>query len=307
MTYKLNHGKTINIILYKYPEQIFSSAQQKQTVTIKKQQQQPHQPQKQAPKIRKLSAIDLKTNPKIITAYSLNVDDFCKIASVNSSMMSFLKNHTWLELFGETDVQTEITKISGSLSKELDIVFPPKELIFHAFNLCDYDQLKVVILGQDPYHRRGEAHGLSFSVPVGITVPPSLKNVYAALENDTNIEPRFKRPNHGNLEHWARQGVLLLNSSLTVLEGQPNVHKSVWAQLTNLLINKIANKKNGVVFMLWGNDAKNKRTFINPKRHLILEYHHPSPMVMPNTFHKCTHFSEANKYLISNGKIPINW
>ena len=183
-------------------------------------------------------------------------------------------------------------------------IFPPPKLIFNAFNLTPVNKVKVVIIGQDPYHREGQAHGLSFSVPKNVKIPPSLINIYKELESDvgTNI------PNHGLLEGWAKQGILLLNSVLTVESGKANSHKGIgWEKFTESVISKISIKKKKVVFLLWGNYAHKKEEFINPNEHLVLKTVHPSPLSAYNGFFGCKHFSKTNKFLKQNNIGEIIW
>ena len=182
--------------------------------------------------------------------------------------------------------------------------FPPKHQIFKAFTSFDKDNLKVVILGQDPYHQKGQANGLAFSVNDHIKIPPSLKNIYKELNNDLEIDI----PLTGNLDKWAEQGVLLLNTSLTVCEGKPNCHNKIWEPITNNMIEKISLDYSNLVFILWGNHAKNKRQFIKGS-HLILEGGHPSPLnrYKDKIFFGQKFFSKTNEYLEKNGKTKINW
>lgn len=185
-----------------------------------------------------------------------------------------------------------------------DNVFPPVNEIFNAFTYCT--DPKVVIFGQDPYHGKGQAHGLSFSVREGVTVPPSLRNIYTALENDT-VE--FTRPKHGCLVKWAEQGIILLNTALTVEQKKPKSHLPIWEPFTNRLVELLSTKYDGIVFVLWGTPSKAKKSLIgNKEKHLILEYNHPSPMVRNNKFAtECTHFSQINEYLEKSGREPITW
>lgn len=184
------------------------------------------------------------------------------------------------------------------------IVFPPSKLIFNAFNLCPFDNVKVVILGQDPYHGQGQAHGLSFSVPEGIKPPPSLQNIYKEISKDLN-QP-IKDP--GDLTNWAEQGVLLLNATLTVLEGQPGSHQRLgWETFTDSVIRKVSDEKEHVVFLLWGKYAQAKESLIDENKHLILKAPHPSPFSAYTGFLGCKHFSKTNKHLISQGIEPIRW
>ena len=182
-------------------------------------------------------------------------------------------------------------------------IFPPGSQIFKAFELTPLDKLKVVILGQDPYHGPGQAHGLSFSVPEGIPAPPSLKNIFKEIESDMGV----RMSGYPNLENWARQGVLLLNAVLTVRSGEAASHSKIgWEQFTDAVISYISDNCEGVVFMLWGNFARGKRELIDASRHCVLEAAHPSPLAR-GAFFGCRHFSRANSWLIANGKSPINW
>lgn len=183
------------------------------------------------------------------------------------------------------------------------IIYPPGSLIFNAFNLTPFEEVKVVILGQDPYHNPGEAMGLCFSVPKGIRVPPSLQNIYKELREDIG----FDIPNHGDLTKWAQQGVFLLNAMLTVEQNQAGAHKNIgWQDFTDAVIHLLSAQKEGLVFMLWGNFARKKAELIDPTRHLILEAAHPSPLAK-GAFFGCRHFSKANTYLTSNGRKAIDW
>ncbi len=188
--------------------------------------------------------------------------------------------------------------------KKQHIVYPKGSLIFNAFNQTPFDAVKVVILGQDPYHGPGQAHGLCFSVPEGIPFPPSLRNILKEIREDIgkNIPP------HGNLERWARQGVLLLNATLTVRANQAGSHqKKGWENFTDTVIKKIADERENLVFMLWGRYARDKKSLIDESRHCVLEAAHPSPLSAHNGFFGCRHFSKANKYLISKNKEAIDW
>lgn len=183
------------------------------------------------------------------------------------------------------------------------IVYPRGPQIFNAFNLTPFDKVKVVILGQDPYHGPGQAHGLSFSVPEGVAIPPSLQNIYKELRTDLGIPV----PNSGNLEKWAAQGVFLLNAVLTVRAGDPASHSKIgWTTFTDAVITKLSANRNGLVFMLWGNFARGKRELIDASRHLVLEAAHPSPLAR-GAFFGSRHFSAANDYLKSRGSSPIDW
>ncbi len=183
-------------------------------------------------------------------------------------------------------------------------IFPPAKLIFNAFDLCPFDKVKVVIIGQDPYHGLGQAHGLSFSVNDDIPLPPSLKNIYQEIRSDLGIQPL----SHGNLERWAKQGVLLLNATLTVQTDLAGSHqKKGWETFTDSAIKAVANEKEHVVFLLWGNYAQQKAQYIDTTKHLILTAVHPSPLSAHRGFFGCKHFSQANQYLKEHGLEPINW
>jgi len=182
-------------------------------------------------------------------------------------------------------------------------IFPPGSLIFNAFNQTPFEELKVVILGQDPYHNPGEAMGLSFSVPPGVKVPPSLANVYKELKSSLGIPSAA----HGDLSNWAKQGVLLLNAMLTVEARLPASHQKIgWQRFTDAVIRTISEQKEGVVFLLWGNFARSKKALIDPARHVVLESAHPSPLA-GNAFQGCGHFVRTNEVLQQQGKTPINW
>ncbi len=182
-------------------------------------------------------------------------------------------------------------------------VYPPPKFVFHAFELCPFDKVKVVILGQDPYHGVGQAHGLSFSVPENVTIPPSLRNIYKEIANDVG----GTIPTHGNLEHWAEQGVLLLNATLTVRAGMAGSHQHQgWEDFTNAVIKTISDKKEHIVFILWGRYAREKKVLIDAEKHLVLESAHPSPF-SATMFFGSRPFSKANKYLKEHGETPIDW
>lgn len=182
-------------------------------------------------------------------------------------------------------------------------VYPPGPLIFNAFNKTPFDQVKVVILGQDPYHNPGEAMGLSFSVPRGIKTPPSLVNIYKEIR----AELGYEIPAHGDLSNWAEQGVLMLNAMLTVEAGKPASHQKIgWQTFTDAVIRTVSDKKEGVVFMLWGNFARSKKLLIDQSRHFVLEAAHPSPLA-GNAFQGCGHFARANEILSNQGLEPVNW
>jgi uracil-DNA glycosylase len=184
------------------------------------------------------------------------------------------------------------------------IIYPAPKSILNAFTLCPFDKVKVVILGQDPYHSAGQAHGLSFSVPDGVKSPPSLQNIYKEIKNDIGTEV----PNNGNLEHWAEQGILLLNATLTVEQGKPASHQGLgWETFTDAVIKTISDKKEQVVFLLWGNYARSKAILIDKSKHLVLEAPHPSPFSAHSGFFGCKHFSKTNTYLKERGLFEIIW
>ena len=176
--------------------------------------------------------------------------------------------------------------------------------IFNALKLTDYNDVKVVILGQDPYHGEGEAHGLAFSVKPGIAIPPSLRNIYKELNQSLGCYI----PNNGFLEKWAKQGVLLLNTALTVRKDMANSHSGKgWEILTDAIIKKLNNRPEPIVFMLWGNNAKSKSWFVDSQKHLVLTSVHPSPLSASRGFFGCNHFKKANEFLASIGENPIDW
>ncbi|WP_069864223.1 uracil-DNA glycosylase [Pseudomonas citronellolis] len=184
------------------------------------------------------------------------------------------------------------------------VIYPPGPLIFNALNSTPLDKVKVVIIGQDPYHGPGQAHGLCFSVQPGVPAPPSLQNIYKELQRDLNVPI----PNHGYLQHWAEQGVLLLNTSLTVEQARAGSHAQAgWQQFTDRVIEVVNERCDGVVFLLWGSHAQSKQKLIDPRKHLILKSAHPSPLSAYRGFLGNGHFSRTNKFLEQNGKTPIDW
>lgn len=182
--------------------------------------------------------------------------------------------------------------------------YPPARLIFHAFDACPFDRVRVVILGQDPYHEPNQAEGWAFSVPDGVRIPPSLENIYKEQQRDLGIPV----PSSGHLERWVNQGVLLLNSTLTVEAHKAGSHQGKgWEELTDAAIMALSSQREHIVFMLWGSYAQRKGQYINRRRHLVLEAPHPSPLSAYRGFIGCGHFSAANAYLIQHGQEPINW
>lgn len=188
--------------------------------------------------------------------------------------------------------------------KQKYTIFPPGKLIFNAFSLTPFDSVKVILLGQDPYHNIGQAHGLCFSVPEGIPHPKSLINIFKELHDETGMAV----PQSGNLEKWAKQGVLLLNATLTVRAHQAGSHQDKgWEQFTDAVIHAVSEKKEGVVFLLWGKYAQAKARMIDSKKHLILTTVHPSPLSAARGFFGCKHFTRTNEFLKQKGKTPIDW
>jgi len=184
------------------------------------------------------------------------------------------------------------------------VIYPPGDLIFNALNTTPFDEVKVVILGQDPYHGPGQAHGLCFSVPEGVAIPPSLVNIYKELEADLETSP----PRSGNLQHWAEQGVLLLNAVLTVERGNAGSHQGKgWERFTDRVISELNENRDGLVFMLWGNYALKKGAMIDRDRHLVLTAPHPSPLSAHRGFFGCRHFSSANEWLKKYDLVPVDW
>ena len=213
---------------------------------------------------------------------------------------------SWLEVLKDEFRQPYFIEIKKFLleDKKKYRVFPPGQLIFNAFNLTPFDKVKIVIIGQDPYHGYGQAHGLCFSVPKGVVKPPSLQNIFKELKEDLNINP----PEHGDLTGWAKQGVFLLNAILTVRENTPESHRNIgWEKFTNAAIENLSDKKEHLVFMLWGSYAQEKEKLIDNTKHLILKAAHPSPFSANRGFFGCHHFSKANQYLIANNIDPIKW
>ncbi|MBK8706336.1 MAG: uracil-DNA glycosylase [Saprospiraceae bacterium] len=213
---------------------------------------------------------------------------------------------TWKAVLADEFQQPYFQQISTFLHQQKQagkVIYPPGPLIFNAFNSTPFDKVKVVILGQDPYHNPGEAMGLSFSVPKGVRIPPSLQNIYKELHADLGLPA----PTHGDLSAWARHGVFLLNAMLTVEHNQPSSHKAIgWQFFTDAVIKKLSEQRQHLVFMLWGNFAKKKKELIDTQRHLVLEAPHPSPLA-GGGFAGCKHFSQANVYLEAHGIAPVDW
>ncbi len=210
-----------------------------------------------------------------------------------------------LETEFKKDYFIELVEFLKTEKASGQVIFPPGSLIFNAFNLTPLDQVKVVIIGQDPYHGPNQAHGLSFSVQQGIVLPPSLLNIFKEIEQDLGV--KMSRVN-GDLSRWAKQGVLLLNATLTVRANQPNSHSGIgWQRFTDAVIQQINEKKNNIVFILWGNFAKEKGNHIDENKHLVLRSPHPSPFSADKGFFGSKHFSKTNEYLSVHGIEPIDW
>ena len=212
----------------------------------------------------------------------------------------------WDELLKEDFNSESYLKLRAFLKTEYSTrtIYPSMYDIFNSMKLTSLDKLKVVLLGQDPYHNQGQAMGLSFSVPKGVDKPPSLVNMFKELKSELGIDP----PPHGDLTGWAKQGVLLLNTVLTVREHQANSHKGMgWEKFTDSIIKKISDNKEHVVFLLWDGNARSKKPLIDVKKHLILECAHPSPLSAYNGFFGCGHYLKTNEYLSSFGIEPIDW
>ena len=203
-----------------------------------------------------------------------------------------------------SDYMTQLRAFLLAEKQQGKVVYPPGAQIFNAFEHTPFDQVKVVILGQDPYHGPGQAHGLCFSVPEGVPPPPSLINIFKEISRD------FGTPmsRNGNLEHWADQGVLLLNATLTVVQGQAGAHQGKgWERFTDAVIDRLNRERDGLVFMLWGSYAQKKGVLIDRQRHLVLTAPHPSPLSAHRGFIGCGHFSRANSWLQEKGQTPIDW
>ena len=213
---------------------------------------------------------------------------------------------SWYSLLEDEFNKDYFKKIRSFIRKEYKnkTIFPPPKLIFNAFNLTPVNKVKVVIIGQDPYHGKGQAHGLAFSVPKDIKIPPSLLNIYKELKEDINKDI----PNNGFLKDWAEQGVLLLNSVFTVESGKANSHKNIgWEKFSESVITLISKKREKLVFLLWGNSAQKKEEFIYDNHHLVLKSVHPSPLSAYNGFFGCKHFSKTNNFLKKNNIKEILW
>ncbi len=223
-----------------------------------------------------------------------------KTVQIEESWHNVLKNEIQKKYF-----LSLMDKVNSAYFDATSQFFPPKSLIFNAFEYCHFDDVKVVILGQDPYYKKGQAHGLAFSVPDGIPIPPSLRNIFKEIQSN---HPAWTIPKSGNLKHWADQGVLLLNSALTVKRGKPGSHQGLgWETFTNAVIQKISEEKEHIVFLLWGAYAQEKGKNIDTTKHLLLTAAHPSPLSAHRGFFGCDHFNKANEYLKQHHIKPIDW
>lgn len=216
-------------------------------------------------------------------------------------------NATWDKFLNEEFQKPYFKELSDFLKREYrtKTIYPPKKEVFSSFYFTDMDKVKVVILGQDPYHEPGQACGMCFAVKPGVQLPPSLQNIYKEIQDDLGIPMNY---NNGYLVKWARQGVLLINSVMTVEKGRANSHAGHgWETFTNNVIEKINTLDQPVVYLLWGNNARQKKQLITNPKHLILETVHPSPLSVYRGFFGCRHFSKANEFLVKNGAEPIDW
>ncbi|MFZ3043857.1 MAG: uracil-DNA glycosylase [Minisyncoccia bacterium] len=217
---------------------------------------------------------------------------------------------SWAEhLAGEFE-KSYFEELAAFVKKEYKdgAVYPAPKNIFRAFDLCPFEKVKVVILGQDPYHGTGQANGLAFAVGSDTRVPPSLQNIFKEIKNDLNLEGQTFQERNGDLSRWAEQGVLLLNATLTVRAKSAGSHQEQgWEQFTDAVIKALSEESEGLVFMLWGNYAKAKGAHIDRSKHLVLEAPHPSPFSAASGFFGCKHFSKANDYLTAHNQTPINW
>lgn len=222
------------------------------------------------------------------------------------NLMKSLLHNDWQTILAPNFATEEFNSLATFLQIEREKynIFPPKAEVFNAFNLTDFEKTRVVILGQDPYHELHQAQGLSFSVAPGIKIPPSLRNIYQELSTDLGIQP----VEHGNLTTWGQQGVLLLNSVLTVREGQANSHRHHgWEEITDAAIKALSDKPQPVVFILWGKPAQMKQKLIDESQNLVITSPHPSPLSAYRGFFGSKPFSQTNAYLIAHGQQPIDW
>jgi uracil-DNA glycosylase len=224
------------------------------------------------------------------------------------SYCPFTLEPSWVEALGEELYQPYIAQLAAAVERErygTIPVYPPKELTFNAFSKTPFHAVKVLLLGQDPYHGPGQAHGLCFSVPPDVPQPPSLQNIFKELQSDLGIA----LPSHGCLTHWAGQGVLLLNALLSVRQGEPLSHQGKgWERFTDAVVRTLNQKKESMIYVLWGKSAQEKCRFLNiSDRHVVLTAPHPSPFSVHSGFFGCRHFSKVNQILHSQGKTPVDW
>ena len=240
-----------------------------------------------------------KTNASIKVAFVFLLKSQCMDVKMDASWKEVLKNEFTKPYFLEIVTFLKTERSAGK------IIYPPGPLIFNAFNQTPFDKVKVVIIGQDPYHNPGQAHGLSFSVTAGTKPPPSLVNIFKEIKTDTGISMPVE---YGDLTRWAEQGVLLLNAILTVRANEPASHAKIgWMNFTDAVIQKISDQKKGVVFLLWGKFAQEKQVLIDETKHHLLKAPHPSPFSVERGFYGCKHFSKTNELLIRDGLPPIDW
>jgi len=222
-------------------------------------------------------------------------------------MDDFLLEDSWSERLQNEFSKTYFKNLQLKLRQEKASgasILPDNNLVFNALNSCFFENVRVIILGQDPYHNLGQAHGLSFSVPDGLAIPPSLRNIFKEIQSDL----KSTIPASGNLQYWAEQGVLLLNTILTVSANEPGSHRNYgWANFTDQIIHMLSTERSGLVFLLWGNFAHKKAALIDQGKHLVLKAAHPSPLSAYKGFFGCKHFSKTNAYLSKNGQKAIRW
>jgi len=213
----------------------------------------------------------------------------------------------WKEALAQVFKRHFFLHLVSHLKSEIasgQVIYPTGNLIFNAFWQTPFNKVKVIILGQDPYHNPGQAHGLSFSVPAGVPLPPSLQNIYKEIIDDMG----GTMPSSGDLTHWAQQGVLLLNAALTVRQNEPASHAKIgWTEFTDAVITTLSEEKEGLIFLLWGRFAQDKQRLIDETKHTVLKAAHPSPLSAYKGFLGCRHFSRVNEILISQGQTPIQW
>lgn len=307
------HGN--NTAIFIHGKEVVKKEQVITKTKIRVRTQEPVQTPAPAPAPAPIQTYKLEFNQDSLSSVTLYEVDFMQTSgSVGSEPPNVQKNIGILSLFpagweritDDTILIKEAIKVQEKLNGVLGNkdIFPPTEDIFNAFAYLK-EEPKVIILGQDPYHGPGQAHGLAFSVRKGIKIPPSLNTIYDALRND---DVAFQKPNHGCLTKWAEQGIIMLNATLSVEQKKPKSHVSIWSNFTDRLIQLLSMKYTGLVFVLWGNDAKKKKSLIAGTSHYVLEFNHPSPIMPNNTFAtECKHFSQINKYLKNKGKTPIDW